>query len=957
MLLWADELPGTLLHYDFTTFMDGGLLEDLSGNGHHGSVSGDVFPVEEGDCRGLSFGGRDGMILPAREKGLRVSGAFSIFAKFRIDPKAAAEARQKSPLLFGTTDGLGVKRNYTIFFDHGFTLTLNVSNGFSGETIDIRDIADGKIHSVAYIIAPPLMMLYRDGECIERRNSMGIMPDKDNGEAPVVVGKWAHGTFPGDIFDLRLFNRMLSPRETKELSGLDMSDAKCAIDFNINHSDVRRSLDWDATFENFPENAKAVVLRIDGEICFKRNLKADENTASFAILEEETPTVTLGIGRHETAVELIDENDDVLYSSSKEFNVCEIDCPEKFSNNIGITTEVLPPWTPMSMEQTKEGISVSMWNRTYRYGNEPLSETIFSGAEMFTRPSALNIVINGRRNPLTANPAKVVSSEKHQVKVLQSSGDDSMELTALHTIEYDGFDHVVLTMTAKKDLTVDALDFLFPMVSKYCQGAIRTLTMIDSLDIPRNYAFTPLLQICDENRGVHYLSDSDEFWFPKNNVNAITIGDNRSYETLFAIHPIAVSTRMKKGESFVYEFALTGMPARPMTRSSWRNRFSGLLPYCCELESATLQYKDKSILDYSTDAGMKGFIVVKQGEAFAYPPIPGTAYGDGIAALMKEAHARNLVAFPYCASFLYSECAPEWNERRLYCKSPMRDWSAMGDFLEGETGRRQHAYATCNSRQYQDLMLYRVREAILKTDIDGVYLDTTTDSIQCMESVHPHCGYIGRDGLRHPTANGFQTREMMKRLHTLIWELKGEKGVIDLHGSFALNSPAVAWATSLFCGEALREPPNLQIYKAVTPFEFRLAYTGNNIGVTDDFLCYTTHCTFRACSAMSMVHGISTRPHTQEAIDEQAEIWKMRDDLGCDDAEFIPYWDKACPIKAKEDGVYVSCYKRQDGTLIAVVANLTENNTLVTLVSTQNGVKLPLPFELPSQDFKMIDLK
>ena len=59
-------------------------------------------------------------------------------------------------------------------------------------------------------------------------------------------------------------------------------------------------------------------------------------------------------------------------------------------------------------------------------------------------------------------------------------------------------------------------------------------------------------------------------------------------------------------------------------------------------------------------------------------------------------------------------------------------------------------------------MLYRLREAILETGMDGVYLDGTANSRKCTDELHG-CGYIDRDGQRRGTFNGFATRELLKR--------------------------------------------------------------------------------------------------------------------------------------------------------------------------------------------------
>ena len=76
-----------------------------------------------------------------------------------------------------------------------------------------------------------------------------------------------------------------------------------------------------------------------------------------------------------------------------------------------------------------------------------------------------------------------------------------------------------------------------------------------------------------------------------------------------------------------------------------------------------------------------------------------------------------------------------------------------------------------------------------------VYMDGSVNTRICTDELHG-CGYVGRDGQRRGTYNVFGNRELLKRLHTLIYQLKGEDGIVDLHFSVDYNAPAAAWATS-----------------------------------------------------------------------------------------------------------------------------------------------------------------
>ncbi|MBR4519634.1 MAG: hypothetical protein IKO65_11600, partial [Victivallales bacterium] len=659
-------------------------------------------------------------------------------------------------------------------------------------------------------------------------------------------------------------------------------------------------------------------------------------------------------GRHDLEIRILDADGKILFQKAETLEIRLLENKELFLNDIGVTDEVLPPWTPVEVRQRGAKTEVAVWNRTYTFGDEPLSCEFFSGAPLSDAPASYRLSIDGTAHQLAPSKLQVLEETPAKVVLLQSAEDEDAELTATHAIEYDGFDRIKVTLTAKRDLTVNRLHFIYPLNGKYIKATLRTLNEEAAIQGNQSYDFLPVLFMGDEERGLSYLADSDQYWFPVDNPKALELKPTPNHATVvFEMHPIDAEVSLKAGESLEYEFALTATPIRPMTESAWVKRCVNIRPYCGEMTCTVDQRGGKSIFDYYADAGMKSFIIWRNGKAFGYPPLPGTEYSDGVKSLVAKAHERGILAFPYAIGFLYSELAPDWNESRLFTYSPGKDFSSAGDFLEKETGFPQHTWEVCNNKFYQNLMLYRVREAIRETGMDGVYLDGTVNSRKCTDELHG-CGYIDRDGNRRGTYNGFATREFLKRIHTLVYQLKGDRGVVDLHFSVSYNAPAAGWATSLWSGENLMADP--YAFQSLPPECFRMSYTGANIGVASELLHFTMHTSYRAASALAMVHGVPVRPHDAEDIDEIAVLWRQRDSLGLDDAQFIGYWKDDCPVVSRTPGVYASCYVRKDGSVVAIVSNLTEERQTVELSAHREDLAVPTPFDLDSQDFRIIKL-
>jgi len=944
-----------LLHYDFQTLTPDGLLQDLSGSGHHGAMSGEFAKVECDGHQGLFFNGQDSAIIPRQQEALKISGDLSLVVTFRITKEQGDAVRRKSPMIIGSDELAGVNRNYTLFFDYGTHICLNVSNGISGSTHFIENVADGKLHTAELVLAYPQVLLYLDGKCLEHA-PLAVFPDKKVGGSHVNVGFWKYGHFLGELYDLRVFDHALTEAEALSLAGVDVTELPCRFAMEIGNSDVLRTIDWELNIDNIPDEARAIRVQIQGA--------KDEHTVALTKQELERKrywgtgsfsTKSLPWGQHTLTAALLDDKGNVLLSATQDFVTAELDVPEKYSNSIGISEKVLPPWTPMEVKQSSGTVEVSVWNRRYVFHDELLSSTIFTGKTLSDTPSSLELAVDGQPSQLSAAPVKLLKDAKHQVILEQSASNEDMDITATHTIDYDGFDRIIVRLQAKRALNLTDLRFLYPLKAAQVKTAFASLNEARPLTRQKNYHFQPVLFVGDEERGLSFLAESDEFWYPKGNTKAIAITPRDGQDTMLSFHPVATSLAMKQGEVFTYDFALTATPVRPMTKNCWDQRIVCYYPYCEELESIYAQKDGKTMFQLFKETGMRRLGIVRTEHAFSYPPIPGSEYSRKLKDLVDVAHTNNVLIAPYAVGFLFSERAPEWKEHRLYCVTPTLDFSRRGDFLEKESGYKQHTYTTCTGKYLQDLMLYRVRDAVENTGIDGVYLDGTVDSFPCNNAIHG-CGYIDRQGIKHCTFNSFRARELIRRLYTLLYEKRGDKVFLELHYSIAFNAPAAAWATSLLSGEQLQ--PAKHAYESLPPECMRFSYVGQNIGTGVDLLTYTTRVPFHQQCALSLVHNVSVRPAGLGTTRECSQIWAKRDEFGLDKAEFIGYWKEECPVKAKETGVYVSCFRRAGKPLVLIVSNLTEQKQTVNLVNAAGEqLKLPSPFELGSEDFVFVELE
>ncbi len=255
------------------------------------------------------------------------------------------------------------------------------------------------------------------------------------------------------------------------------------------------------------------------------------------------------------------------------------------------------------------------------------------------------------------------------------------------------------------------------------------------------------------------------------------------------------------------------------------------------------------------------------------------------------------------------------------------EWETYGDeilvYPRAGGYRRQPEqidYICCYASAWQDYIAWAIARTMDEFDMDGVYLDGTANPWGCANLGHG-CGYIGRDGKVHPTYTFFETREMMKRIYTIVKSRK-PYGQVNVHQSTCMTIPSVGWATSYWDGEqfgSIEKGPDAQPLTVLPLDAFRAEFMGHNWGVPAELLCYGRPYTYPEALAISLPHDVLVRPND---IELASKLWKAAEAFGRREAQWIPYWANQDFVRVNDSDVKCSLYSRGSKGLLMVVSNL-----------------------------------
>jgi len=292
---------------------------------------------------------------------------------------------------------------------------------------------------------------------------------------------------------------------------------------------------------------------------------------------------------------------------------------------------------------------------------------------------------------------------------------------------------------------------------------------------------------------------------------------------------------------------------------------------------------------------------------------PSTSHTEELRSLADALHAKGLRLILY-HSWQLADIAPEYP---LY----LRECEIVDPNLFIYTREpKQKDYPVCPGSAWADFMADGMRRTLTEFGIDGVYSDGLAYPGECANQLHG-CGYVGEDGVVHPTYNLFAVRDAIKRTAAILEDL-GRPTLFVCHTSGSITLPTLSFCDAYLDGEHLTGRPR--------PFRlpadaFRAEFMGRNFGLPAYFLVYDWNAgmTTDEGLAIALLHDTEV-PWSFEAM---APIWNLWSRFGVSSAQFMPYWKPVSWLAGAPQGVLSSMYLRPDGEALIVASNLSEKPT------------------------------
>jgi hypothetical protein len=640
------------------------------------------------------------------------------------------------------------------------------------------------------------------------------------------------------------------------------------------------------------------------------------------------------------------------------------DKPDWWGSRAGLDPGVPAGWTPLEGGSHADGShSVSCWGRTYRFVPGSLLESVTAaGSGILHAPVRLTAVAGGRSVRFAAETIDQVASDPDEVVLEQRLTAANLDLRVQAHVEFDGMIRFDVEVSAADAVDLDSLSIEIPIRAEHAEylyhfpGAWGTARNAGALpDTAVKMGFRPYVWLGDDDRGLAWFSESDRDWHvaPGTPATEVVRDGDRVVLTLHLIsspmrlapesqRPLAWDTAPElenavirdaaitgeRGERYQplrYTFGLQATPVKANEQGAWDYRCIHVGPAPPAFtEPLTLSPR---FLDRCVQAGVRTVVLHQFWTDIEAHTIPVDR--ERLHEWVEACHERGLKILLYYG-FLISSAAPEWRDFGAVCLTmPSYGYPVF----HTRTQPDQSAWVVCLNSAWQDFVADAIAKAMDEFGIDGVYLDGTEFPAGCINTLHG-CGSTRPDGSIAKSYPIFGVRSAMRRIHNAVTS-RNPDAHINVHNSTCMVMPTLGFATSYWDGEQFQDVRGIDNAATQLPLDaFRAEFMGRQWGVPAEFLCYGQGFTFEQAWAVTLIHDVPVRPMNQpglEDLDLASRIWRLMDDFGRSQAEWLPYWQNAEYIRADSPGIYVSLHRHPANGVLAVVSNLNRERTTFAL--------------------------
>lgn len=606
-------------------------------------------------------------------------------------------------------------------------------------------------------------------------------------------------------------------------------------------------------------------------------------------------------------------------------------------------------------------LKVHCWGRTYEFGKAPfLFQIVTAGKPILSRPIRLIASVGSGRIRWSAPTIEVKERSASRVALSQRSSTEHLNFNADIEIQYDGMVRVDWGVEAVRRLQLKELRLEIPLDAQYA-SYVYQFPSSDVFFMRRPYrlgslpadglsgGFNPVIWLGDEERGIEWFSESDKNWYSNKPESAIEIA-RAGGEVILRLNLVTQTLHMAPGGQrsggvkmprpeagalgdIAYTFGFQATPVKPVTRDVWDYRIVHVSPGglgTSEEVGTGARFKvNESSLDRMAELGVRTIAFHEH-----WTDIHGhtaTSYEEELKWLVEACHHRGMQLLLYFG-YLMSDLAPEWQTHFGECLThPV----GKGAWIPCDYPPQpvQNVYVVCYRSPWQDFLADGIARAMDNYDVDGVYLDGTSNPFWGCRNLFHGCGYVRPDGEVVGSYALFPIRQTLKRIYTIVKTRKPD-GQVNVHQSGAMNISALSWATSYWDGEVLGGARKASTLEILPLDAFRTEYMGHQWGVPAEFLDYTlgacTGCTWTQAHAFTLLHDVPVRPcGSLQRVEEASLLWKAMEAFDRKVAEWLPYWKNEDYVTVRPEEAYVSLYRHSKNGVLAMVSNLSRTELTI----------------------------
>ena len=577
--------------------------------------------------------------------------------------------------------------------------------------------------------------------------------------------------------------------------------------------------------------------------------------------------------------------------------------------------EVPPPWTPMKYE----GVALKMWNRECRFGGGALPTSMTSGGtELLRGPVALTAEVDGKACGVDTGALKATKTARGKVELAGAGKFAGGDVSAKVSGEFDGYTvwHVEIALKPGAKLTQLHLDIplradvarlqYIPFLN---EGEMPGRDDVGAIQAHRALRFLPGVWVGNDDIGLTWFAESDEFWYPADPKRAIEIIGQGEGAPKLRMN-LVEGANEKLPRKLVYEFGMQATPVKPFPEpKDWLGY--GFVEASNEKLFVTGWGNEPS-------TWWQGFP--------AFPSEKGRKASEEETADLHTTtnrYGRPLLTERYLTATMCVENVPELGVYKRY-------WAVHPADIWGTDGPVPMPFVRMcpNSKSWDNCFCWNFDKLMGEIPENGYYQDFGHPK-SCDNETHG-CGYV-RNGKRHPTYPLFAHHELNKRLYILAkhHETAGRRIFLVGHSGGTYPLPHGNFWDMVVDGEYLGGV--MASYRSYMDFlsdeRVRAECSGRQFGILFDFipnkLGFKTAEEDNAYAdelmAVLATNGVVWSWHAFANREPQGRVLAAYERFGTSGVErFLPYWKNGDMAACATPDVKATLFVKAGKVLVAL---------------------------------------